>query len=227
MSAKRELRIVNPPPSRFRTKIGAASLIVAPALMSVGDLMHPPESWDVPAQVAIIAAAATRWYLAHLLLFVGLLLFVPGILVITETVTRHRAGFAYASRLLVLASVGALSAVFGFEMVEGAFAARADHAAAVALLETFNSRVLVALAPGLLAFFVGTGLFVVPLASTEGPLRWPAICFGLGALLILGEIVSAQVILSQVGNVLILVGGIGFARVLRSEELASNADVAS
>jgi hypothetical protein len=227
ISGEREVGIVNPPPSRFRTKIGAASLIVAPALMSLGDLMHPPESWDVHAQVAIIAAAATRWYFAHLLLFVGLLLFVPGILVVTKTVARHHPAFAYASRLLVLASVGALSAVFGFEMVEGGFAARADHAAAVALLETFNSRVLIALTPGLLAFFVGTGLFVVPLASTEGPFRWPAVCFGLGALLILGEIITAQVILSQVGNVLILLGGIGFARVLRSEELASVADVAS
>ena len=227
MSAKREFGIVNPPPSRFRTTIGAASLIVGPAVMSVGDLMHPPESWDIPVQVAIIAAAATRWYMAHLLLFVGLLLLVPGILVVTETMARQRPALAYASRLLLLASVGALSAVFGFEMVEGGFAARADHAAAVALLETFNSRVLVALTPGLLAFFVGTGLFVVPLASSGGPLRWPAVCFGLGALLILGEIITAQVILSQVGNVLILLGGIGFARVLRSEELASVAEVAS
>jgi hypothetical protein len=43
-----------PPPSRYRTVIGAASLIVAPALMSVGDLMHPHESWDPAAQVAIV-----------------------------------------------------------------------------------------------------------------------------------------------------------------------------
>ncbi len=217
---------MNPPPSRLRTKIGAASLIVGPALMSLGDLMHPPESWDVPAQVEIIAAAATRWYWAHLLLFVGLLLLVPGILVVTKTVARHHPALAYASRLLVLASGGALSAVLGFERVEGAFAARGDHAAAVALLETFNSRVLIALAPGLLAFFVGTGLFVVPLAATAGPFRWPAVCFGSGALLILGEIITAQVILSQAGNLLILVGGIGFARALRREESASIAAVA-
>jgi len=77
--------------------------------------------------------------------------------------------------------------------------------------------VLVALLPGLLAFFVGIGLFVAPLASAAGPLRWPACCLGLGALLILGEIIAAQVILSQIGNVLIFVSGIGFARVLRSE----------
>jgi hypothetical protein len=200
-------------PQRCRI-IEAGSLIVAPALMSVGDLMHPAESWDSATQVAIIAAATRRWYLAHLLLLVGILLFVPGILALSRTVAAHRPALGYASRVLLLASVGALAAVFACEMLLGGFVA-ADQQAAVALLETFNSRVLVAFLPGLLAFFVGTGLFVVPLASTSGPLRWPALCLGLGALLILGEIIAAQVILSQIGNLLIFIAGIGFARVLR------------
>jgi hypothetical protein len=130
----------------------------------------------------------------------------------------------YASRVLLLASVGALAAVFACEMLIGGFVV-ADRHGAVALLETFNSRVLVALLPGLLAFFVGTGLFVAPIASTAGPLRWPALCLGLGALLILGEIISAQVILSQVGNTLIFVAGIGFARVLSSQGPAPVASV--
>ena len=213
--------------SRPRVRmIEAGSLIVGPALMSVGDLMHPSESWDSATQVAIVAAAARRWYLAHLLLLVGILLFVPGILVLTRTLARHRPGLGYASRLLLLVSVGALSAVFAFEMVLGSFV-QADRRAAVVLLETFNSRVLVALLPGLLAFFVGTGLFVAPSARTAGPLRWPALCLGLGALLILGEIVAAQVIFSQIGNVLICIAGIGFARVLRGEGPARVTGVAA
>jgi hypothetical protein len=202
-------------PPRCR-RIEAASLIVAPALMSLGDLMHPPESWDSAAQVAIIATAARRWYLAHLLLLFGILLFVPGILVLSRTLALHRPALGYASRVLLLASVGGLAAVFACEMLLGGFVA-ADPRAAVVLVDTFNSRVLVALLPGLLAFFVGTGLFVVPIASAGGPLRWPALGLGLGALLILGEIVSAQVILSQIGNLLIFTAGIGFARVLRRE----------
>lgn len=188
--------------------------------------MHPAESWDTPAQVAIISASATRWYVAHLLLFIGILLLVPGILLLTRTVALRHPAVGYASRVLVLASVGALSAVFAFEMLLGAFIASAAGGGAVMLLETFNSRVLVALLPGLLAFFVGTGLIVAPLASSANPLRWPALCFGLGAALIFGEIVTAQVILSQVGNVLILLAGIWFARVLRGEASASVADAA-
>jgi hypothetical protein len=55
-----------PPPSRYRTLTGATSLILAPAFMSAGDLMHPHESWDATAQVAMVAESASRWYVAHL-----------------------------------------------------------------------------------------------------------------------------------------------------------------
>jgi hypothetical protein len=51
---------MNATPQRYHTLIGATSLIVGPTLMSVGDLLHPPESWDPVAQVAIVAAAASR-----------------------------------------------------------------------------------------------------------------------------------------------------------------------
>ena len=85
-------------PSRYRTVIGATSLIMGPALMSVGDLFHPPESWAAAAQVAILAESASRWYVAHLLLFLGMLLFIPGILALTSVVSSRRArGRVYCS----------------------------------------------------------------------------------------------------------------------------------
>ena len=204
-------------PRQYHRVIGAASLIVGPALMSVGDLFHPPESWDPAVQVAMVAAAPSRWYAAHLLLFAGMLLFVPGILALTAIVADRRPALGYAARVLMLAAVGALSAVFGFEMLLGRFVAGgASQAAAVALLETFTGpAVFAVLMPGLLAFFVGTGLAVAPLASSAGPLRGPALVFALGTALILAEIISAQVLLSQIGNVLCLAGGWWFARVLR------------
>ncbi len=203
-------------PSQYRTLIAVTSLIVGPALMSIGDLFHPAESWAAAAQVAILAESASRWYVAHLLLFVGMLLFIPGILALTTVVSRRRPAAGYVARLLMLASVGALSAVFVFEMVLGHFIwAGAGQQAAVALLETFQSAaVFGALMPGLLAFFIGTAFAVVPLASTPGPFRLPALGFALGATLIMGEIILAQVLLSQIGNIMILVAGTGFARSL-------------
>jgi hypothetical protein len=200
---------------RYRTVIGAASLIVGPAFMSVGDLMHPAEDLDPAAQVAIVAQSAGRWYWAHLLLFVGLLLLVPGFLSLTAVAMDRKPRAGYAARVLLVVAVGAFAAVFVGEMLIGRFiSGGADQATASLLLETFQSDVFVTLVPGLLAFFVGVALAVVSLASTAGPFRWPALGLALGAVLILGEIISAQVLLSQIGNSIILVAGIAFARVL-------------
>ena len=204
------------PARRYHATIGAASLVLGPAFMSVGDLFHPPESWDASAQVAYVVAAPTNWYFAHLLLLVGMLLFVPGILALTAIAAERRPAFGYAARVLMLAGVGALSAVFGFEMLLGRFVVMgAGHGAGAALLDTFMGPAIFAvLGAGLLGFFIGTGLAVVALASPPGPFRWPALVFGLGTGLILAEIISAQVLLSQIGNVCCLIAGLWFARVL-------------
>lgn len=208
---------------RYRTTIGAASLIIGPSLMSIGDLFHPKESWDMAAQIAIVHDAPTRWYAAHLLLLVGMLLFVPGILSLTDVAASRRPRSGYAARILMLASVGALSAVFVFEMVLGRFISEgSDQRNAVALLEAFQSLTIFgALVPGLLAFFVGTGLAAWALAAPAGPFRLPALVFALGALFILGEIILAIVVLSQIGNILNLVAGIALARVLLRDPVSA------
>ena len=200
----------------YRSTIAAASLIVGPALMSVGDLFHPPEHWMTGAQVALAAESPTRWYAAHLLLFVGLLLLVPGIGAICRAATNRRPRAGYVAGILMFMSVGALSGVFVFEMLLGRFiSASPNQADAVALLDVFQSpAVFGVLVPGLIAFFVGTGLAVFSLASPAGPFRWPALTLGLGACLIMGEIILAQVLLSQIGNIVIFVAGVGFARLL-------------
>ena len=201
---------------RRRAAIGAASLIVGPALMSIGDLFHPAESWNAAAQVAIIAQSASRWYGAHLLLFAGMLLFLPGILTLTEAAASRRPAAGYATRVLMLASAAVLSAVFVFEMLLGRFISEGtDEVAAVALIDTFQSTAISgALLPGLLAFFIGAMLTVVSFASSADPFRWPAITLVLGVLLIMGEIILARVLLSQIGNILVLVAGIWFAWLL-------------
>jgi hypothetical protein len=55
--------------------------------------------------------SGSRWYVAHLLLFAGMLAFVPGILALSEVVAKRRPVAGYAARVLLVASVGALSAV--------------------------------------------------------------------------------------------------------------------
>jgi hypothetical protein len=176
--------------------------------MALGDLMHPAESMSPPEQIAIVAQHASRWYTAHLLLFVGMLLFIPGFLALAAITAARKPGAGYAARILILVGTSALAAIFVGEMLVGRFVLDgADAATATALLESlFSGPMLAAVGPALLAFFVGTAVFAIPLMRAGGTMGWSAASILGGALLIFAEIVSARVILSQLGNVLVFCG---------------------
>jgi hypothetical protein len=200
-----------------KTAMAAVSLVLGPLLMSVGDLIHPRESMDPAVQAAVIfehASHASRWYVAHLLLFFGILVVIPGVLAVSDlTAERTRRG-GYASRILSLIGVASFAAIFVGEMLIGQYVSDgADASAATKLLETFQSGpILGAVMVGGIAFFLGVAAMAVPLILAGGLLRWPALAFIVGAFLIGGEIITAQVLLSQIGNLAFLGGGILFAR---------------
>ena len=58
--------------------------------MAIGDLLHPEERMNPREQIAILSDHASSWYLAHLLLLVGLLLLVPGILALAALAGARR-----------------------------------------------------------------------------------------------------------------------------------------
>jgi hypothetical protein len=195
-------------PHDLPTIIASSSLVVGPLLMSVGDLLHPEERMSPQEQIAILIDHASSWYLAHLLLLVGLLLFVPGLLALAALAGALRPAAGYAARILIVVGTAAFAAIFVFEMLVGQFVSGgADPAPAVALLERFFSGpIFAALGPAMLAFFVGTAVFAVPLIRAGGPLRWAATLILIGVLLVLAEILSAEVMLSRIGNILAFCG---------------------
>jgi hypothetical protein len=219
MRARRRVRTVAPmheamtPSSRRGTRIAAASLIVGPLLMSVGDLMHPSEDMDPSAQATILIEDAARWYGAHLLLLLGAAVLVPGILALTAIAAERRPSHGGAERILLVVGLAALSAIFACEMLVGRYASDGASVAATAdLLRTLQSPAVLGILGGLgSAFFVGVAAFTVPLIRGGAPWRAPAVVFALGALLVLVEIVSAQVVFSQVGNILMAVASATFA----------------
>jgi hypothetical protein len=206
-----------------RTAIGAASLAVGPLVMAVGDLLHPEETADIGGQAAIVAAQATRWYLAHLLLFGGLVLFAPGLLTLADLAAARRPRVGYAARVLVVTGLAGLAAVFVGEMVAGRFGAAGAAATEVFLGTLFSGPIAGPMLLAGLAFFVGAAVFAVPLVAEPGPLRWPAAALLAGTLLILAEIISSQVLLSQIGNVLVWGGSAAIAWLLVRGEVATPA----
>jgi hypothetical protein len=202
----------------YQTLIGAASLAVGPLVMAVGDLLHPKETSDISGQAAIIVEHATRWYLAHLLLFIGLVLFVPGLLTLTGLAAARRPRVGYAARVLMVIGVGGTAAIFVAEMLAGRLGALGPAATQEFLDTMFSGPIAGPMLPVGLAFFVSAAVFAVPLIVDAGPLRWPAVVLLVGILLVLAEILSSQVLLSQIGNLLIWSGSVAFAwRLVRGE----------
>ena len=195
-------------PPRYRTLIAAASLIVGPLVMALGDLLHPKESMAPPEQIAILVDHASRWYAAHLLLFVGLMLFIPGLLALVALTEARRPALGYAARILVLVGAAAVASIFVGEMLLGRYVLDgADPAAATNLLQSmFSAPIVAAVGPAMLAFFAGTAVFAFSLMRSGGRAGGAAAIILLGALLILVEIFTAQVIFSQIGNILIFAG---------------------
>jgi hypothetical protein len=188
--------------------------------MTIGDLSHPEERMDTAEQIAILVNHASRWYAAHLLLFIGMMLSIPGLLALASLTAERKPAAGYAARILVLIGAAAFAAIFVGEMLIGRFVADgADTAAAADLLDSmFSGPIVAAVIPGVLAFFVGIAAFAIPLVRAGGKLRWIAVLYSIGALLILAEILSAQVILSQIGNALILCGGAATAWLILQSE---------
>jgi hypothetical protein len=192
----------------YRTLVAVVSLVAGPLLMTIGDLLHPEERMAPVEQIAILVDDASRWYLAHLLLFAGMMVFIPGLLALAALTAARQPAVGYVARILMLVGVAAIASVFVGEMLVGRFVLDgADPAAAAALLGSmFSGPILAAVGPAMLAFFVGTVAFAVPLMRTGGTLRWAAALILIGTLFILAEILSAQVILSQIGNILAFCG---------------------
>jgi hypothetical protein len=200
-------------PRGYRTRLAAASLIFGPLLMAVGDLLHPEERMSPPEQIAIVAQHASGWYTAHLLLFIGLMLFIPGFLALAALTEARKPAAGYAARILTLIGAAAFASIFVGEMLVGRFVLDgADPAAATDLLRSmFSGPMFAAVGPATLAFFVGTAAFAIPLMRAGGRTGWAAASILVGALLILAEILSAQVILSQLGNILVFCGSAAIA----------------
>jgi hypothetical protein len=187
----------------------STSLVIGPLLMSIGDLLHPEERMLPEDQIAIVAEHASRWYTAHLLLFIGMLLLVPGFLGFTALTARLKPVLGYAARVLMMIGVAGFAAVITGEMLASRLVLDGVGNAAPISLWTnlFMGPVVAVVGPALAAFFVGTLMAAIPLLRGSARLRRPIALIVIGVLLVLAEILTAQVVFSQIGNIAVLCGG--------------------
>jgi hypothetical protein len=176
--------------------------------MSIGDLLHPQERMSPPEQIAIVVDHASRWYTAHLLLFLGIVLFIPGFLGLTALTAVRKPVLGYAARILIMMGTAGFASIVTGEMLASRLVLDGTGNAAPISLWTnlFMGPVVAVVGPAVLAFFLGTMMFAIPLLHGSTRLRWPVALIVIGVLLVLAEILTARVVFSQIGNIVVLCG---------------------
>ena len=188
----------------------SVSLVVGPLLMSIGDLLHPEERMLPVEQIAIVVDHASRWYTAHLLLFFGIVLYVPGFLGLTALTVMLKPGLGYAARSLIMIGAAGLASIMTGEMLASRLILDGVGNAAPISLWTnlFMGPVAAAVGPALLAFFFGIIMFAIPLLRGSERLRRPVGLIVIGVLFVLAEILTARVLFSRIGNIVVLCGSV-------------------
>jgi hypothetical protein len=198
----------------------SASLVVGPLLMSIGDLLHPEERMSPVEQIAIVVDHASRWYTAHLLLFFGILLFIPGFLGLTARSASLKPVLGYAARILVMIGTAGFASIVTGEMLASRLVLDGvGHAAPISLwTNLFMGPVAAAVGPAVLAFFIGTFTFAIPLLRGSERLRRPVALIVIGVLFVLAEILTARVMFSRIGNIVVLCGSAEAAWLIAREQ---------
>lgn len=194
---------------RLRKALCGSCLIVAPALLLVGGLLHPTETTDPVRQYEIISSSADRWELSHWFITVSMLLMVGAVLGLAHLLHEQRPAEGIIGGAVALIGVLALFAVAAAETVVVTELGRSRAAGAAGLYERIfdfgSSRWTVLLVAVLLLplglVTMSYGLYRARLAP-----MWTTGALALGALLFAVSLPSGSELVVTVGLAAMVVG---------------------
>ena len=100
---------------RLLKTICGSCLILAPAVLLVGGLLHPEETMDAARQFEIIADNLGRWELAHWLISGSMVLMMGAVVGLAHLLHEHRPAEAIVGGAATMIGVIALFAIAGAE----------------------------------------------------------------------------------------------------------------
>jgi hypothetical protein len=191
------------------------SMILAPLLLGVGFAIHPwvEQSTSGAELLRVIVATSGRWDLAHVLILVSLVLFIPAVLGVIRFLQSRGAWFGLIGGTFV-----AIGAVFFAAWVGGeGFASStlanlpADQQAALApamhAISDAKGALAIVDATSVL-LIAGWLLLAIGLFAARTVPRWMSVAMAVGVLLLIGG-ASSGVQISLVGGCALLVVGMG------------------
>jgi hypothetical protein len=195
--------------TNMRQRLGGVTLVAGPALLVAGALTHPREVSDAGEQLGIVAAGLNRWYLAHLLYVVAMVVLIPAVLALGRRL-RDRAPslelWGTALAVVGLCASAALTVIDGFGGWQ--LAQLSDRRAATEAFDhmTHSAGILVPFAVVGLALSAGLVVLATGLVRTGTAPAWMGWTLGAGAGLLAIGLVGELPVAFLAGVVAIAVG---------------------
>jgi hypothetical protein len=163
-------------PTTFRRTVRGGSMIAAPLILIIAEVLHAHLEEDPSAYLSAIAESTGRWYAAHVLVLVSLVLALPAFLGIRHLIESRRPVLASLGSIAFVPGVIALAALVGMELVAWQMAQPGvDRAQMITLWKNTSQSagivpiIFVALLFSLAWLLAGIGLYVTRLCP-----RWAA-----------------------------------------------------
>jgi hypothetical protein len=192
----------------FRKMLAGAAMMLAPACVLLGAILHPSAPAEPAGQLAVAAGEAGRWTAAHLVLLASAVLALPAVLGLMHMLRERRAAYGHVGGALALLGLLAFVGVLAIELVLGEMAQSGSRRAMVALLERMGSDAAIA-APflyGTLAFGLGLIVLALGLYEARAVAWWQALALALGGVGLVIAPPLASTVIAIVGAVLFLAG---------------------
>jgi hypothetical protein len=209
------------PSERLLKTICGICLVLAPASLLVGGLLHPEETTDATRQFEIIAADVGRWELSHWIISASLLLMTGAVVGLAHLLHERRPAEGIVGGAATLVGVMALFAVATSEAAIIPVLGRSGTAEAAALFEHIvdSGARWVLLVPVLL---LPLGLIVMSYGMYRARVTetWVAGCVALGSAAFAVSLPTGSPVAFAIGLVLMLVGlaRVGWSVLAESDE---------
>ena len=148
----------------FRRRVAGIAMVLAPLLAVLAETLHAKVETDATKQLAGVAKSTDRWYAAHLLVLVMLMLLVPAFLGLVHLLRESSPALGNTGLVFFVPGVIGVAAVVGAEFVLWKMAQAANREEMVALAKSVNES---------------AGFFVVLLFALLFPIAWLLVGIGL------------------------------------------------
>ena len=205
-------------------RIAGACLIAAPAVLLVGALVHPQVGHDASAHLAVAAQSPGRYYAAHAIILVGLVLFLPALLALVHPLRGTATALGLVGCALAIIGLFGATAVVAVDGIAVSQMAQPEANAEemAALLERIKaSSGLRAIAIiGALSFLSGVLLLAFGYWRYRAASHWMAAGLAAAAItFFVGQVTDNRTVFAAAFAIYLLVlGPLGWATVRASDD---------